>query len=182
MYDDTEAVNIPLAPNTGTQAAQRARRHSARAHVTSLWDNAKVIISEEEHRHEMYQLTTTSGHIGLPLLDNDNYAIWLYTIRAFAEEHDLAEHLGKDVEIPKNGDASKLAKKRKSQAGRLIVSTNNNQMLQRLGEDINTKTPSGMMMRSKSTFRQKYRWRSMKDCTGKRSIPVSEKTSAWKRT
>lgn len=71
----------------------------------------------------MEQSRAGMATIGIPILTNDNFAIWQYSVRDFADENELTVHFDTNVDNPMNAEERARMKKRRAQAGRLIVST-----------------------------------------------------------
>lgn len=59
-----------------------------------------------------------SPHIGILVLEKGNYAVWKCTIKAFATENDLTEHLQGNLPIPQASREAAPVIKEKAQAGR----------------------------------------------------------------
>eukprot|EP00171_Calliarthron_tuberculosum_P019925 IDg19925t1 len=54
---------------------------------------------EEEALRAMALISSTSGTIESRRSIKTNHEVWLFSVRSFAEEHDLLNHLDEDVAI-----------------------------------------------------------------------------------
>lgn len=98
-----------------------------------------MLLHEEKQASEaIANLLAEGTAIGIPTLDNDNFNVWLYTLKAFAAEHDFTPHLEGEVELPQNEKSKKVALKHKAQAGRIIIATMHNDLLRELGRVLTT--------------------------------------------
>ncbi len=93
----------------------------------------------------MEQPTTSAAALALPMLELDNHAIWLYSVRSMAQEYGIERHLEEAVPIPDAGEERRAELRRRAQAGRLILGSVCKEILIELGDDITTKTPNRML-------------------------------------
>lgn len=94
----------------------------------------------------MAQLVAHGPQLAIQPLQKDTFPVWLYSVRAFAREHDLIAHLDGDVPIPENEADAKPILKKQALAGRLVLGSLGSDIQRELGKELTPKTPHGILL------------------------------------